>query len=165
MSFVGDLLSSGVSAVIGSIGTAAKDIKTAITGKETETEAGRLKIMELANQIENAALEADKGMNIAQIELNKIEAADPSVFKSGWRPAVGWICVAGLCYQFLVVPLFPWTANIMVHLAYAIFPKVEIFSHHVPVLPNLDMGPLMTLLFGMLGLGGLRTFEKVKGLK
>lgn len=148
---VADLLKSGVSAVVGSIGTAARDIRAAITGKEIETEAGRIKVMELAHEIEMSALEADKQMNVAQIELNKIEAADPNLFKSGWRPAVGWVCVFALAYQFILRPLVPWI--------------VGLFARSISPMPDLAIESLMTLLFGMLGLGGLRTFEKVKGIK
>jgi hypothetical protein len=148
---IASLLKDGVSAVVGTIGTAARDIRAAITGKEIETEAGRIKVMDLAHEIEMAALEADKQMNVAQIELNKIEAADPNIFKSGWRPAVGWVCVFALAYQFLIRPLVPWC--------------VGLFHSTVAAMPILDMNSLMTILLGILGIGGLRTFEKVKGIK
>jgi hypothetical protein len=144
------VLKDGISGLVGSIGTAARDIRAAITGKEIETEEGRLKILALAHDIEIQALNADSQMNIAQIELNKIEAASPDLFRSGWRPAVGWVCIAGLAYQFLLRPLLPWI--------------VGLFNHAVPPMPELDLSSLMTLLFGMLGLGGMRTFEKVKGI-
>lgn len=83
-----------------------------------------------------------------QIETNKAEAANPSVFTSGWRPFVGWVCGAALAYQYLLRPLAAW--------------GFAIGGHPLPVMPGLD-DTLWELLFGMLGLGGLRTFEKVKG--
>jgi hypothetical protein len=146
-----DLLKTGVSAVIGSIGTAARDIRAAITGKEIETEEGRLKVLELAHEIEMNAMDADKQVNLAQAEINKVEASDPNLFKSGWRPAVGWVCVTALAYQFVIRPLVPWC--------------VGLFHSQVALMPILDLNSLMTLLFGMLGLGGLRTFEKLKGIQ
>jgi len=81
-----------------------------------------------------------------QTEINKVEAASSSVFVAGWRPAVGWVCVVGLAYTFLLQPLLSWLSSIN--------------GWAIP--PALDMGDLLTLLGGMLGLGGLRTFEKVQ---
>ena len=78
-----------------------------------------------------------------QIETNKEEAKNPNIFVSGWRPYIGWICGTGLGYQFLIYPIL-----------IAFIPKIV----------QLDMGTLLTLLLGMLGLGGLRTVEKIKGV-
>lgn len=87
--------------------------------------------------------------DLAQVDVNKAEASNPSLLVSGWRPAIGWICGIGLCVQFLVGPLFTWCAAM---------------AGHPVVFPELDMGTLLTLLGGMLGLGGMRTLEKVKGV-
>lgn len=84
----------------------------------------------------------------AQVEINKAEAANANVFISGWRPMVGWICAAGLGMQFIGLPLVTWGS---------------ILINHAVVLPALDMSMLMTLLIGMLGLGGMRTVEKLSG--
>ena len=84
-----------------------------------------------------------------QLEINKVEAASSSVFVSGWRPAVGWICAAAVGYQYLVRPL-----------AIAGFAA---YGHPLPIMPGLDDN-LWQLLLGMLGLGGLRTYEKVQGV-
>jgi hypothetical protein len=84
-----------------------------------------------------------------QIEVNRAEATNPSIFVAGWRPAVGWVCAAAFGYQFVVRPLlaFGFVAS----------------GHLLPDLPGID-GQLWELLAGMLGLGGLRSFEKVKGV-
>jgi holin (3TMs family) len=82
----------------------------------------------------------------AQIEVNKVEAANANMFVAGWRPAIGWICGTGLFIQFVVNPLATWIAAL---------------SKHPIAFPGLDLGTLITLLFGMLGLGGMRTYEKV----
>jgi Holin of 3TMs, for gene-transfer release len=79
----------------------------------------------------------------AQIGVNTEEAKSPSVFTSGWRPYIGWICGTGLAYQFLIYPVL---------IAY------------IPKIVQLDMGTLLTLLLGMLGLGAMRTTEKIKGV-
>ena len=87
---------------------------------------------------------------LAQLEINKAEAASGSLFKGGWRPAVGWICAIAFGYHFVLQPLliFVLTAS-----------RVDL-----PDLPEFDMGTLLTVLGGMLGIGGLRTVEKAKGL-
>ena len=84
-----------------------------------------------------------------QLDANKVEAASPSVWTSGWRPGVGWICVAALAMQYVARPLISWIAAVS--------------GHPLPVLPGIDEN-LWQLLVGLLGLGGLRTFEKVSGV-
>ena len=84
-----------------------------------------------------------------QLEINKVEAANANIFVSGWRPAIGWVCALALLYQYLVRPL-----------AVAIFAAV---GHPLPTMPGLDEN-LWQLMMAMLGMGGLRTFEKVQGV-
>ena len=108
----------------------------------------KLRVMELAQKGELAVLDADLKLALGQIEVDKAEATT-DMFRGGWRPAVGWICVAGLAYQFNLQPVLPWV--------------VALFGAQVPPLPAIDSESLMVLLTGMLGLGGLRTFERVKG--
>ena len=86
----------------------------------------------------------------AQADVNKQEAASASIFVAGWRPFVGWVCGVGFGISFLG-PLISYIA--------ALCGKTGI------VFPNLDTGTLLTLLLGMLGLGGMRTAEKISGLK
>jgi hypothetical protein len=84
----------------------------------------------------------------AQLEINKAEAAHENLFVAGWRPACGWVCVFGMAGNFLVIPLANMT--------------LELFETGVEV-PMIDLSTMLPVLMGMLGLGGLRTFEKVKG--
>ena len=87
--------------------------------------------------------DALKGWDQQQADINAAEASNPSLFVSGWRPAIGWIGAAGLAYQYIVRPL-----------------AVGAGLHDLPALDH----SLMELVVAMLGLGGLRTFEKVKGV-
>ena len=81
-----------------------------------------------------------------QMDINKVEAASSSLFVSGWRPSVGWVCSAGFAVQFIVGPLAEWGAAL---------------AGHPVKFPQMDTGTMMPLLLGMLGLGGLRTAEKL----
>tara|TARA_Y100000004_G_scaffold143125_1_gene162821 strand:+ start:165 stop:569 length:405 start_codon:yes stop_codon:yes gene_type:complete len=101
---------------------------------------------EIATMAEKQAHEA----NMAQVEVNKAEAKHRSIFVAGWRPFVGWICAVALGYHFVLHPIILFGAG---------WAGVEI-----PELPAFDMDSLMTVLLGMLGLGGLRSYEKAKGL-
>jgi len=86
-------------------------------------------------------------INKAQIEVNKVEANSNSLFVAGWRPFVGWTCGVALCYHFGLQPF-------LVFLLYS--------SGYQMDLPVFDMTTLTTILMGLLGLGGLRSYEKVK---
>lgn len=101
---------------------------------------------DLATMAERHAQELAKG----QIEINKAEAQHRSMFVAGWRPFIGWTCGVALAYHFVLAPLILFGAG---------WAGVTI-----PDLPSFDMDSLMTVLLGMLGLGGMRTFEKAKGL-
>lgn len=83
-----------------------------------------------------------------QLDINKVEAANPSVFVSGWRPFVGWVCGLGLVYSFIGQPLLAWGS----------------VNWDFAIPPVLDLGTLITILGGMLGLSGLRTAEKINGV-
>lgn len=101
---------------------------------------------EIATMSEKHAQELAKG----QLEINKAEAQHRSMFVAGWRPFVGWTCGVALAYHFVIAPM------IIFGTAYA--------GVSIPALPEFDMQSLLTVLMGMLGLGGLRTFEKFKGI-
>ena len=85
----------------------------------------------------------------AQSEINKAEAASGSIFVGGWRPFIGWVCGAALAFQYIVRPFWIWA--------------IAVWWPNSPIPPGLDSN-LWELMLGMLGLGGLRSFEKVRGI-
>ena len=109
----------------------------------------KLELIKLQQAGDLKVLDADLQIALAQAGINQAEAQSTDNFRGGWRPGAGWICVFGLGYQFILQPLLPWVLSIA--------------GATVPPLPAIDNETLMTLLMGMLGLGGLRTFERVKG--
>lgn len=115
----------------------------------TERDKAKLELLRMQQSGELAELAATTDLAKGQLEVNKAEAANTNVFVSGWRPMVGWVCAAGLGSQFIVSPFAEFIANAVGH-------PVEY--------PQLDLGTLMTLLFGMLGLGAMRTQEKISGV-
>jgi hypothetical protein len=104
-------------------------------------------------QAEAQIVTAMTGLVQGQLEINKVEAQHGSIFVAGWRPAVGWICGIALGWNFIVHPMLLWLAFIL--------PDIPI---DLSTAPQLDTGELMTVLLGMLGLGGLRTYEKRVGV-
>lgn len=106
------------------------------------------RLLQLQQTAELSQLEADLKLALAQAETNSKEAESTDPYVRRWRPTVGWVCCAGLGYQYLAQPLLTWLA-----------PLAGLQSP-----PQLDLGDLITLLFGLLGLGSLRTVEKVKGV-
>lgn len=91
---------------------------------------------------------ADVQLALAQLDVNKAEASSPGLFKGGWRPAVGWLCVSACAWNWVALPVagFAFAA----------------FGHPVAFEPA-DLSQMLPILIGMLGLGGLRTVEKMGG--
>jgi hypothetical protein len=100
---------------------------------------------EMEQQLVTAANQAA----LAQVEVNKIEAAHSSVFVAGWRPSIGWVCAAGLAWAFVLAPIASWALVVL-------GVKAE--------LPAIHTDYLLELVLAMLGIGGLRTFEKLRGV-
>jgi hypothetical protein len=98
---------------------------------------------------EAAQLAAAVALVQGQMDVNKAEAASPNAFTSGWMPAIGWVCGLALLFQYILRPLLMWYGVIT--------------GHQWPPLPGIDDN-LWQLMLGLLGLGGLRTFEKTKGV-
>ena len=100
---------------------------------------------EISTMAERHAQELAKG----QLEINKTEAASRNIFVAGWRPFIGWVCGVAMAYNYVLQP------RLIFGLAQA---------DYLVALPAIDLSEMMPVLLGMLGLGGLRSFEKFKGL-
>lgn len=108
---------------------------------DEERESAKLKLLEMEQKGE-----------LAQIAVNMKEAESEHLFVSGWRPAVGWVCVAAFAYTFVLEPF-----AVLVALAVGVDKEI------VDALPDLEIGTMMPVLLGMLGLGAMRTYEKKNG--
>lgn len=124
-------------------GQLLKDVRAAITGKEP-LDANK------AAEIALKAQDMEVQVAIAQAQINAVEAAHRSIFVSGWRPFAGWVCGVALAYNYVFMPFFTYTCRL-----------IDITA---PPMPSLDMGELITILFGMLGLGAFRAYEKKEGV-
>lgn len=131
----------GIGTVIDSVGKIASDLIT--TDKERLDMALREK-------------ELDQRLDIAQIEVNKAEAQHSSIFVAGWRPAIGWIGAAAMAYQFLLYPLLLWGWTWMQGIGW--------IPRELQPPPVLDADQLWVILSGILGIAGMRSFEKTKGV-
>ena len=86
---------------------------------------------------------------LGQIEVNKVEAASGSLFVAGWRPAIGWVGASALAWTFILGPMVMFIGR---------------FVGYTGAYPTITTEGLMTLITGMLGIGGMRTLEKIKGV-
>lgn len=106
----------------------------------------QLEVMRLQQEGAFKELEAQVQQDIAQMEVNKVEAASENTFKSGWRPAVGWICAFVIVTEMIFRPYLPWL--------------MEVFGFYVPPVPSIDSEMFWALVTGLLGLSGMRSFDK-----
>lgn len=136
----------GLDALIGPLlGKIGGGLIDKIFPDKSAAEAAKLELAKLQATGELAQVQAELQIAVEQIKTNAVEAASQSMFKSGWRPAVGWVCVVGLIYSVVGANVF----------------NVLLQAVGLPILPPTDVQTLMTLLFGMLGLGYYRTKEKL----
>lgn len=124
--------------IIGDIITAVKDLAGEVIIDKDKRNEILFKLKELEDKSNDRLHEELMG----QIDVNKTEAAHPSIFVAGWRPAIGWVGATGLAYTFVISPF------------------ISIFT----TVPVLDTGSLMTLVLAMLGIGAQRTYEKINGV-
>lgn len=127
---------SGITKALGVIGNIADDL---ITTKEEKM------------KIEYDFYKVDAELAKGQLDINKTEAQHKSIFVAGWRPFIGWVCGSAFAYNFILYPILQFLA--------VVFGWAEVKD-----LPHLDMSEMMPVLLGMLGLGGMRTYEKNKGV-
>ena len=109
--------------------------------------AAQLEVLKLNQAGEFKQIDNDLQLMLAQTRVNEAEANSPDGFRGGWRPAVGWVCVLGMSYTYLGQPLLSWLSGIN--------------GWQVP--PVIDTWDLLIMLGGMLGFGGMRMVEKIRG--
>lgn len=129
-----------IGGIIDTVGKVADSLFT------SDEERAKLQIEGL--KAETEAYRAESERLGGQLEVNKEEARHASVFVAGWRPGAGWVGVAGFAYAVFLQPLLAWLATV----------------NGWPTPPTIDTDLLWVVLSGMLGIGGLRTYEKAKGV-
>ena len=120
------------------IATLVASLLPAVTNLVSEFVEDKDKANELAHKVSTMAAEQAHAETLAQLEVNKVEAAHKSLFVAGWRPAIGWVCGMALFNNYVLAGYFE--------------------------VNTLGLGEMMPVLLGMLGLGGMRTYEKDKGV-
>lgn len=138
---------------VGSLFTLGTTIIDKIWPDKVEAEKAKLRLFELTQAGEFKELEAELERARMQVQVNTAEASSDSNFRGGWRPFIGWICGFGLGYAVILRP-------IVTGIIQATVPQMQGF-----IMPAVETDALMALLFGMLGLGGYRTYEKVRTKK
>jgi hypothetical protein len=141
---IGQLLGNA----IGKPEAAPEEIFSALAGSSEALQKAKEFEATHAATILKMHLDALQSSDKNQTDVNLADAGSGSFFKSGWRPAAGWTCVSALFYQFLARPLGGWIMQ-------------QLLGWQLP--PSLETDTLMTLLFGLLGLGAYRTVERIRG--
>lgn len=142
MDIISSISSGAVGGLLGGIGTLAKDIREAIIGKEMTPE--------LQVQLQQKLLDVEFQTIQAQTKINEIEASSEHLFVAGWRPFVGWICGLSLAYAAMIEPLMCWIARVY---------------GYGGTFPTLNTDITMQVLFGMLGIGIMRSYDKAQAPK
>lgn len=138
---IDDAIGAGLNLVTGIIDRVFPD--------KEKADAMKLEVLKMQQAGELAQLNADLQLAVAQAATNTEEAKSGSVFVAGWRPCVGWVCGAGFAVQYVILPLANFVACAIGH------PRIDI---------PMDTAALVTMLGGLLGLGGMRTYEKIQGV-
>jgi hypothetical protein len=134
--------------VLGLIPVLGRALELILPDPQAQAEA-KLKMYELVQKGELSVLESETKIALAQADINKADASSGSMYRGGWRPGAGWVCVGALAFEFILRPFTPLIA--------------ALFGVEAPTLPSLEMDTLMGLLMALLGLGGFRTFERIRG--
>lgn len=138
-----------IGGIVETIGKIADDLFTS----DKERADAQIEMMKVGIE----AAKVDASLVVAQLEVNKAEATNESIFVAGWRPAIGWVGATAMAYQFILYPLMTWGWSMIQ--AWGWVPM----EMRPP--PMLDTDALWVILSGMLGIAGMRTVEKVKASK
>lgn len=149
MSVLTDLIAPG-GGVADLISTVIKRVWPDKAQQQQAQEQFELQLLQMQQRGELDEYDKQVQLALAQVQVDNTEAASSSFFVSGARPFIMWICAGGLGYQFVARPLFSWAS---------------VAWWHVPIPPSLDMNTLMTLLFGLLGLGTMHMTENIQAAR
>jgi hypothetical protein len=136
-----------VAALIPAVIEAASKALDRIFPDPQQAAAAKLELLKMQQQGEFKQLDADVQLALQQMQINMIEASSTSVWSSGWRPGAGWAGVAGMAYTALLQPLLSWAAAVK----------------GWPQPPDIGSDELWAVMFGLLGLGTMRSFDKARG--
>lgn len=128
-----------------------KDLINKIWPDPSQRAEQLFKLKELEQKGDLAELNAHVGLMMAQIEVNKTEAAHPSVFIGGWRPAIGWVCAVAIGYNYLIYSMLQWA--------------LVLSGSDISAPEQLDLTDLWPLILGMLGISVSRSWEKRSGVE
>lgn len=128
-----------------------KDLINKIWPDPSQRAEQLFKLKELEQKGDLAELNAHVGLMMAQIEVNKTEAAHPSVFVGGWRPAIGWVCAIAIGYNYLIYSMLQWA--------------LALSGSDIAAPAQLDLTDLWPLILGMLGISVSRSWEKRSGVE
>jgi hypothetical protein len=109
--------------------------------------AAKLELLKMQQQGEFKQLDTDLSLALQQMQINLVEASSTSVWSSGWRPGAGWAGVAGMAYTALLQPVLAWVSA----------------AKGWPMPPDIGSDELWAVMFGLLGLGTMRSFDKARG--
>lgn len=133
--------------------TAVSDLISTVVDRiwpdATEATKAKLALAQITANGELAALAAQTDLLKGQLAVDQAEASSSSLFVAGWRPMVGWCCAFAVAFQFIFAPFATWGATL---------------AGHAVSFPPLDTGTLLALLGSLLGIGGMRTVEKLNGV-
>jgi hypothetical protein len=136
---------------LGSVFDFGSKILDKIFPDKDAADKAKLAMLELSQKGELQQLAQEFELAKGQQNINLEEAKSSNVWVAGWRPAVGWVCVSAYAFNYLLMPLANWISRF--------------YDANAPAIVALDTGELTTLLFGMLGIAGMRTVEKLKNCK
>jgi len=139
----------GIDDIVAAVSGVAGKLIDRLWPDPAQAAQAKLELLKMQQSGELAQLAAQTDLAKGQLAVNQAEAANANLFVAGWRPFVGWVCGSGLAFQFIAGPLLTWGAAL---------------AGKAIAVPQLDLGTLITLLFGMLGLGYMRTQEKLAGV-
>jgi hypothetical protein len=132
-----------------------KGIINRIFPDPAQAAAAQLELLKMQQNGDLAQLAADTDLAKLQIQVNIEEAKHANIFVSGWRPAVGWCCAAAFAYSYVLLPFLQFVVFT--------FGTAEMAAQ-LKLAPALELSEMVPVLFGMLGLSGLRTAERIKGV-